>query len=108
MSTSKPLFVPTVDGQAYDIQPAGVLLLLVNIIYGDPSETPPTGRVRAKTFFDAMLAVAHVGGYKQCDILHTLLARNESSARIQLMAREACSAAGDAAIGKLFGEMRAK
>ncbi len=108
MTTTKSLFAPTAGGQAYDIQPAGVLLLLANIVYGDPIETPPAGRARAKTFVDAMLAAAHFGGYKQCDILHTLLARNESSARIQLMAREACSAAGDAAIGKLFGEMRTK
>jgi hypothetical protein len=106
--TNQPLFTPTADGTAYDIQPAGVVLLLANIVYGDPSETPPAGRARAKVFVDAMLAAAHVGGYKQCDILHTLLARNESSARIQLMVRDACSAAGDAAIGRLFGEMRTK
>ncbi|MBV5331453.1 hypothetical protein JZU69_03465 [bacterium] len=106
MTTSKPLFVPTAD--VYDIQPAGVLLLRANIVYGDPSETPPAGCARAKTFVDAMLTAAHVGGYKQCDILHTLLVRNESSARIQLMARDACSAAGNAAIGKIFNEISTK
>ena len=103
--TTQPLFTPTADGTAYNIQPAGVLLL-ANVVYGDPVDTPPAGRARAKAVVDAILAAAQVGGYKQCDILHTLLARDESSARIQLMARDACSAAGDLAIGQIFNAMR--
>jgi hypothetical protein len=104
--TAQPLFTPTADGSADDIQPAGVLLLLANIIYGDPEDTPPAGPARAKAVVDAILAAARAGGYKQCDILHTLLARDESSARIQLLARDACCAAGDLAIGQIFNAMR--
>ena len=63
--TTLPLFTPTADGTAYDIQPAGVLLLLANTVYGDPIDTPPAGRARAKSVVDAMLAAAQAGGYKQ-------------------------------------------
>ena len=103
--TTQPLFTTTADGTAYDIQQAGVLLL-ANTVYGDPVDTPPAGRARAMAMVGAMLAAAQAGGYKQCDILHTLLARNESSARIQLMARDACIAAGDLTIGQIFEAMR--
>ena len=103
----KQLFTPTADGTAYDIQPAGVLLILAGTVYGDPSETPPAGRIRGKALMDAMLTAARAGGFKQGDILATLLARREVSHRVKAMAVQACAAAGNEALGKLFDAMRA-
>ena len=46
--TEQPLFTPTPDGTAYDIQPAGVLMLLADTVYGDSGESSQAGRARAK------------------------------------------------------------
>ena len=102
----KPLFTPTADGTAYDIQPAGVLLILAGTVYGDPSETPPAGRIRGKALMDAMLTAARAGGYTQSDILATLLSKNEVSHRVKAMAVQACAAAGTKALGRIFDAMR--
>ena len=104
--TTNPLFTPTADGTAYDIKPAGVLLMLADTVYGDPSETPPAGRARAQAMLDAILSAASAGGFTQFDILATLLSRNEVSPRVKTMAIQACEAAGTAALGKIFGAMR--
>ena len=104
--TTKPLFTPTADGTAYDIQPAGVLLLLADTLYGNPGESSPAGRTRAKAMMDAMLTAARTGGFTQSDILATLLARNEVSHRVMAMAVEACAAAGNDAISAIFSAMR--
>ena len=102
----KPLFTPTADGTAYDIQPAGVLLILAGTVYGDPSETPPAGRARGKALMDAMLTAARAGGFTQSDILATLLAGGEVSHRVKAMAVQACAAAGNEALGRIFDSMR--
>ena len=102
--TTNPLFTPIPDGSGYNIRPAGVLLLSADTVYGEPTESTPEGRARAQALIDAMLAAARAGGYAQCDILHTLLARNKLSARVQKMAVKACNAAGDTALRKIFVE----
>ena len=99
--TTNSLFTPITDGSGYNIRPAGVLLLSADTVYGDPTESTPEGRARAQALIDARLTA---GGYAQCDILHTLLARNKLSARVQKMAVKACNAAGDLALGKIFVE----
>jgi len=104
--TSKPLFSPTADGTAYDIQPAGVLLILAGTVYADPDQTTPAGRVRGLTMIDAILTAARAGGFTQCDILATLLSKNEVSQRVKTMALQACAAAGNEALGKVFDAMR--
>lgn len=104
--TDKPLFTPTADGTAYDIQPAGVLLILAGTVYGDPSETTPAGRTRGKALIDAMLTAARAGGFTQSDILETLLAGGEVSHRVKAMAVQACAAAGHEAMGRVFEAMR--
>ena len=78
----KPLFTPTADGAAYDIQPAGVLLILAGTVYGDSSESPPAGRIRGKALMDAMLTAARAGGFTHGDILATLLSKNEVAHRV--------------------------
>jgi len=104
--TMPPLFTPTADGTAYDIQPAGVLLILAGTAYGDPDETTPAGRARGKALIDAMLTAARAGGFTQCDILATLLSKNEVSHRVKAMAVQACAAADNEAMRKIFDAMR--
>lgn len=102
--TTKPLFTPTADGTAYDIQPAGVLILLASEIHENPGRHK-SGRIQGH--IDAMLTAARAGGFTQSDILATLMARGEVSHRVKAMAVLACAAAGNEALGKLFDAMRA-
>ena len=106
MSTSKPLFTPTADGAAYDMQPAGVLLILADMVYGPQDDPAWTGWAKTEAMIQAMLAAARAGGYAQADILHTLLVRCERSKRVENMARAACAAAGNARLAALFAPMR--
>jgi hypothetical protein len=101
-----PLFTPTADGQAFDIQPAGVLLILADMVYGPQDDAGWTGGPKTEAMIKAMLAAARAGGYAQTDILHTLLVRGERSMRIQDMARAACDAAGTERIKAIFDDMR--
>ena len=102
MTTTPPLFTPNGDG--YDIQPAGVLILLADEVYGEnPSKNP-----RLKNTIDHFLTAARAGGFKQSDILETLLATGEVSHRVKAMAVAACDAAGPDAIGQIFASMRNK
>ena len=104
MTTTPSLFTPNGDGD--DIQPAGVLLVLADTVYNNPQDSTPTGRARAKTMIDALLTAARAGGFKQGDILATLLARGEVTQRLKNMAVTACNAAGPDAIGRIFASMR--
>ena len=106
MTTTPSLFTPNGDG--YDIQPAGVLLILADTIHNNPQDSSPTGWARAKTMMDAILTAARAGGFKQGDILATLLARGEVTHRLRDMAVTACNAAGPEAIGRIFASMRDK
>ena len=101
--TDKPLFTPTADGTAYDIQPAGVLILLASEIHENPG-LHQNGRLQGH--IDAMLTAARAGGFTQSDILATLLSKNEVSHRVKAMAVQACAAAGHAALGRIFEAMR--
>lgn len=95
--TMTNLFTPTADG--YDIQPAGVLILLAG--YAREHQ-------HIQRHIDSMLAAAREGGFTQGDILATLLAQGEVSHRVRDMAERACAAAGNEAIRKIFEGMRAK
>ena len=106
MNSSKPLFTPTADGTAYDMQPAGVLLILADMVYGPQDDPAWTGGPKTEAMVQAMLAAARAGGYAQADILHTLLVRCERSKRVENMARAACAAAGNARLAALFAPMR--
>lgn len=103
---TKPLFTPTADGTAYDIQPAGVLLILADMVYGPQDDPEWTGGPKTEVMIQAMLAAARAGGYAQTDILHTLLVRGERSKRLELMARAACASAGNDRLGRIFDDAR--
>ncbi len=94
-------FIPRPDG-GYDIQPAGVLLLLGREI----STTPPTAlRAKLEGHVRAFLQAAQAGGYKQTDVLETLLARGDTSKRVLRMCAEACDAAGNHRIKVVMDSM---
>lgn len=104
--TTKPLFTSTENGTGYDIQPAGVLILLASYVYDPESDLSDDGKAGLKRHIDSMLKAARAGGFSQCDILATLLSRNEVSHRVKAMAVQACAAAGNEAIGRIFDAMR--
>jgi hypothetical protein len=101
--TEKPLFTPTADGTAYDIQPAGVLILLASEIHENPG-LHKNGRLQGHV--DTILTAARAGGFNQSDILATLLAGGEVSHRVKAMAVQACAAAGNEALGRIFDSIR--
>lgn len=82
------------DGESCRIPPAGLLVVCAGIVYGDPSETTPQGLATARLLLDGILILARDAGFTQYDVLHALLARNQPSHRISLMAQAACEAAG--------------
>jgi hypothetical protein len=102
MST-QPMFTPNGDG--YDITPAGVLLVAAGTAYGDPAESTPQGIRNALLLIEGILSAAFAGGFKQGDILGTLLQQTPTP-RVQTMAQEACEAAGFAAIEAVFRRVR--
>ena len=94
-------FIPRPDG-GYEVQPAGVLLLLAREI----STTPPTAlRAKLEGHVQAFLQAASAGGYKQTGVLETLLARGDNSKRVLTMCHEACSAAGSDRIKVVMDSM---
>ena len=106
MNTLQPLFTPKADEQAYDIQPAGVLLILADMVYGPQDDPAWTGGPKTEAMIQAILAAARAGCYTQTDILHTLLVRGERSQSLELMAHAACAAAGNDRLAALFESMR--
>ena len=69
---------------------------------GEGELVPPEGMQFARDAMYGILAAARAGGYKQCDILETLLLSGDMTPRIGAMAREACDAAGLPALRALF------
>jgi hypothetical protein len=90
MTALREMFTPNSDG--YDVTMPGLILLCADAIYGD--DTPPSGQANAQAMMDAILGAAFAGGFKQGDILRTLLARNKPDRRTKLLAQAACDAAG--------------
>lgn len=100
--TNDQTFTLRHDG-GYDIQPAGVLLLLAREI----STTPPTAlRSKLEGHVRAFLKAARAGGFKQTDVLETLLARGDTSTRVLTMCHEACDAAGNHRIKVVMDSMK--
>ena len=77
-------------------------ILRCNGDIGGAEPVPAEGMQFARDAVAGILAAARAGGYKQCDILETLLLRGDMTPRIGAMAREACDAAGLPALRQLF------
>jgi hypothetical protein len=76
------------------------------LIYADSNEMTNEGIRKAKNVIDEILAAAQLGGYRQCDMLRALLARNKPTQRMAEMAQAACDAAGDVAMDAVFKRAR--
>ncbi len=103
MNEIRPIFVPNGDG--YDMTAVGVLLVSAGALYGDPTETTPKGRKKAQAMLDGILNAAFKGGFFQGDVLHTLLARNQTDRRTQALAQAACDAAGNDALVEVISRV---
>lgn len=103
--TTKQMFIPRIDanGEEYfDMTPPGVLLIAADTLHGDSAETTQEGMKNAKLFIDSLLSASVGGGFKQRDILETLLARKPHDRRTVNLAHAACDAAGTSGIREIF------
>lgn len=85
----QPIHTKSADGKDL-LSPAGVLLVAAGAAFDENHD--PDGRKRGLAVMTNMLNAAHKGGFKQRDILHTLLQRGERSDRVREMATKACAA----------------
>jgi hypothetical protein len=82
------MFSPRQDG-AYDISAPGVVILLGSYAYEPDSPNPALVDTLRR-----ILSAAVAGGFKNADLLETLLSRGEVSMRVKQLATEAANAAG--------------
>ena len=85
--------------------PNVMLQTAATALHGAPGMLTPQARQIAAHLVDCVLSAATAGGYRQADILGTLLARCTMSRRVTRMAREACEAAGTEALQLVFGRL---
>lgn len=104
MNAIRPMFRP--NGNGYDISATGVLLFCADVVYGDPDETSPTGSDNAQAMIDGILNAAYRGGFRQGDILQTMMAQGRTDERTLALAQLACDMAGGRAIADLFARMK--
>lgn len=106
--TMQLLFTPVTDGSGFDIQPQAVLLILADAVYGDSLDKTQAGLARGKAVIAAMLEAAQAGGFTRAAELASGLSSSRGSAGVKAMAEQACKAAGEAALYKIFDTMRNK
>jgi hypothetical protein len=81
-----------------EIAPASVLLFAAKRAFSNEKEPLPGMAKLNHDLVVTVLAAATSGGFKQSDILETMLSKGECSDRVKAMAEEACDAAGLGAI----------
>lgn len=87
-----PMFTHRPDG-AYDISAAGCIVLLGSYAYEPDSPNPALVDTLRR-----ILSASVAGGFKNADLLETLLSRGEVSKRVKRLATEAANAAGHASV----------
>ena len=97
---STPMFSPRQDG-AFDISAPGVIILLGSYAYDEASPNP--GLVDT---LRRILSAAVAGGFKNADLLETLLSRGEVSQRVKQLATEAANAAGHERVLEILRESK--
>lgn len=85
--------------------PHQMLWTAATALHGGPADLTPQARQIAQHLINGVLAAATAGGFKHADVLETLLSRCAAPERTTLMAREACAAAGTAALREVFGKL---
>ena len=88
------------------IPPVGVLMLMTIYAHASDDEISPQGRAKAADAMRRILSAARAGGFTQGDLLETLIARGEVSARVEEMACAAVDAAGNEAMLKIVAHMQ--
>ena len=104
----QPLFTqnPNDTEGGYLVSPAGVLLMVGSYAYEPDGETSPAGRARAKEALHRILSAARAGGFAQGDVLETMMARGEVSARVKALAHAAIDAAGADAVVAIMQSLK--
>ena len=97
---STPMFSPRQDG-AYDISAPGVVILLGSYAYEPDSPNPALVDTLRR-----ILSAAVAGGFKNADLLETLLSRGEVSQRVKRLATEAADAAGHERVLEILRESK--
>ena len=99
-SIDQPLYTPNPDcpDDGYLLSPAGVLLMVGSYAHEGDDEISPSGRARALDALRRILSAARAGGFTQGQILETMMARGEVSARVKELAHAAIDAAGADAV----------
>ena len=100
--TTKPMFTPSkADPDAYDITAPGCIILIAGYAYEPDSPNPAlVGALRR------ILSAAAAGGFAHGDLLETMMARGEVSARVKEMACAAVGAAGNGAMLEIVAHMQ--
>ncbi len=94
--TRQPLFIknPDCPEGGYLVSPAGVLLMMGTCAHETEDDITPAGKARAQQALRCILSAARAGGFAQGDVLETMMARGEMSARVKELAHAAIEAAG--------------
>ena len=106
--TRQPLFTqnPNCPEGGYLISPAGVLLMVGSYAHEGDDEISPSGRARAQDALRRILSAARAGGFTQGDVLETMMARGEVSARVKALAHAAIDAAGADAVVAIMQSLK--
>ena len=95
-----PMFTHRPDG-AYDISAAGCIVLLGSYAYEPDSPNPALVDTLRR-----ILSASVSGGFKNADLLETLLSRGEVSQRVKQLATEAANAAGHERVLEILRESK--
>ena len=108
MNTRQPLFQPNPDCPegGLNISPAGILILMASYAHASDEEVTPAARAKAADALGRILSAARAGGFTQGDLLETLIARGEVSARVKALACAAVDAAGNEAMLEVVAHLK--
>ena len=107
-SIDQPLYTnnPDCTEGGYLLSPAGVLLMVGSYAHEGDDEISPSGRARAQDALRRILSAARAGGFAQGDVLETMMARGEVSARVKELAHAAIDAAGADAVVAIMQSLK--
>lgn len=106
--TRQPLFTQNPDDRegGYLLSPAAILMMMGTYAHEGDDEISPAGRARAQDALRRILSAARAGGFAQGEVLETLLARGEVSARVKELAHAAIDAAGADAVVAIMQSLK--
>ena len=107
-SIDQPLYTnnPDCTDGGYLLSPAAVLMMVGSYAHEGDDEISPSGRARAQDALRRILSAARAGGFTQSQILETMMARGEVSARVKELAHAAIDAAGADAVVAIMQSLK--